>query len=126
MSRKYKRKTDRVSTPLEVLEIAVKAVQQGKTIRQVGKEMKICRMTIKRYMDKKKLGEVTNPGYKRSALAKQVLNDNMEKELAAHIMKLAEMFHGIGVKQCCELDFEFAQGNNTDMPVSWTRDKKAG
>ncbi|KAF3848889.1 hypothetical protein F7725_015386, partial [Dissostichus mawsoni] len=44
MPRKYKRKTDRVSTPLEELERAVKEVQQGKTIRQVGKEMKICRM----------------------------------------------------------------------------------
>ena len=32
-------------------------------------------------MDKKNLGEVANPGYKRSALTKQVLNNNMEKEL---------------------------------------------
>ncbi|KAK1891442.1 Sodium channel protein type 7 subunit alpha [Dissostichus eleginoides] len=34
MPRKYKRKTDRVSTPLEELERAVKEVQQGKTICQ--------------------------------------------------------------------------------------------
>ncbi|KAF3842780.1 hypothetical protein F7725_001629 [Dissostichus mawsoni] len=34
MPRKYKRKTDRVSTPLEELERAVKEVQQGKTIQE--------------------------------------------------------------------------------------------
>jgi DNA-binding NarL/FixJ family response regulator len=32
------------------LERAVKEVQEGKTIRQVGKEMKICRMTITRFV----------------------------------------------------------------------------
>ena len=81
--RRYKRKTDRVSTPLDELERAVREVQQGKTI--LGKEMKICRMTIKRYMDKKKVGEVTKPGYERTAVAKQVFNENIEKELADHI-----------------------------------------
>ncbi|KAI4802368.1 hypothetical protein KUCAC02_020209 [Chaenocephalus aceratus] len=106
MPRKYKRKTDRVSTPLEELERAVKEVQQGKTIRQVGKEMKICRMTIKRYMDKKNIGEVTKPGYERTAVAKRIFNENMEKELADHIKTLA-MFHGIGVMKCRELAFEF-------------------
>ncbi|KAI4826997.1 hypothetical protein KUCAC02_030425 [Chaenocephalus aceratus] len=126
MPRKYKRKTDRVSTPLEELERAVKEVQPGKTIRQVGKEMKICRMTIKRYMDKKKIGEVTKPGYERTAVAKRVFNENMEKELADHIKTLAAMFHGIGVMKCRELAFEFAQRNSIDMPASWTRDEKAG
>ncbi|XP_034061484.1 uncharacterized protein LOC117539414 isoform X2 [Gymnodraco acuticeps] len=126
MPRTYKRKTDRVSTPLEELERAVKEVQQGKTIRQVGKEMKICRMTIKRHMDKKKIGEVTKPGYERTAVAKRVFNENMEKELADHIKTLAAMFHGIGVMKCRELAFEFAQRNSIDMPASWTRDEKAG
>ena len=93
MPRKYKRKTDRVST--EELERALEEVQ-GKTIRQVGKEMKICRMTIKRYMDKKKVGEVTKPGYERTAAAKHVFNETMEKELADHIETLAAMFHGTG------------------------------
>ncbi|KAI4799638.1 hypothetical protein KUCAC02_016765 [Chaenocephalus aceratus] len=41
MPRKYKRKTDRVSTPLEEVERAVKEVQQGKTIRQFAQRNSI-------------------------------------------------------------------------------------
>ncbi len=81
MPRTYKRKTDRASTPLVELDRAVKEVQQGKTIRQVAREMKICRMTLKRFMEKKKI-EVTKTGYKRTGLANQVVRENMETELA--------------------------------------------
>lgn len=126
MPRKYNRKTDRVSIPLKELERAVKEVEEGKTIRQVGKEMKICRMTIKRYMEKKKIGEVTKPGYERTASANRVLPEQMEKELADHIKTLAAMFHGITALKCRELAFEFGQRNYIDMPSSWTRDEKAG
>ena len=63
-------------------------------------------------MDKKKIGEVTKPGYERTAAAKQVFNETMDKELADHIKTPAAMFHGIGAMKCCELAFEFAQRNN--------------
>ena len=33
--------------------------------------MKICRITMNRYMDKKKTGEVTKPGYERTAEKEQ-------------------------------------------------------
>ncbi|KAG1928645.1 hypothetical protein F2P79_023514 [Pimephales promelas] len=54
MPRTYKRKTDRASTPLVELDRAVKEVQQGKTIRQVARKMKIYRMTLKQFMEKKR------------------------------------------------------------------------
>lgn len=60
-------------------------------------------------MAKKNLGEVTKPGYERTAVAKQVFNENMERELADHIKTLAAMFHGICVMKCRELALEFAQ-----------------
>lgn len=75
-------------------------------------------------MYQKKLGEVTKPGYERMAVFK-VFKKNMAKELADHIKTVAAMFHGIGVKKYCELAFKFAQINNSDMPASWTRDKKS-
>ncbi len=115
MPRTYKRKTDRASTPLVELDRAVKEVQQGKTIRQVAREMKICRMTLKRFMEKKKIG-----------LANQVLRENIETELADHIKALAAMFHGISAMKCRELAFEYARRNGIDIPGSWIREKKAG
>ncbi|CAL8338420.1 unnamed protein product [Boreogadus saida] len=52
MPTQYKWKTRQVvPTPLEQLERAVKEVQEGKTIAQVGKERKICRMTINKMCD---------------------------------------------------------------------------
>ncbi len=126
MPRTYKWKTDRASTPLVELDRAVKEVQQGKTIRQVAREIKSCRMTLKRFMEKKKIGEVTKTGYKRTGLANQVVRENMETELADHIKALAAMFHGISAMKCRELAFEYAQRNGIDIPGSWIREKKTG
>ncbi len=121
----YKRKTDRASTPLVELDRAVKEVQQGKTIHQVAREMKICRLTLKRFMEKKKI-EVTKTGYKRTGLANQVFKENMETELADHIKALAAMFHSISAMKFRELAFEYARRNGIDIPTSWIREKKAG
>ncbi|XP_026120671.1 NLR family CARD domain-containing protein 3-like [Carassius auratus] len=54
MPRTYTRKTNRASTALVKLDRAVKEMQQGKTISQVAREMNICRMTLKRFREKKK------------------------------------------------------------------------
>lgn len=56
MSRCYKRKTDRHSTSVAEMERAVQEVQKGKYIRQVAIEMKINRINIAGYMNKKKKG----------------------------------------------------------------------
>ena len=77
-------------------------------MRQVAREMKICRMTLKRFMEKKNIGEVTKTGYKRTGLANQVFKEYTETELADHIKALAVMFHGISAMKCCELAFEYA------------------
>uniref|UniRef100_A0A3Q3IWA6 HTH psq-type domain-containing protein n=1 Tax=Monopterus albus TaxID=43700 RepID=A0A3Q3IWA6_MONAL len=126
MPRTYKRKTDRASAPLVELDRAVKEVQKRKIIRQVAREMKICRMTLKRYMEKKKIAEVIKTGYKRTGLANLVFKENMETELADHIKAPAPMFHGISAMKCRELAFEYAQRNGIDIPASWIREKKAG
>uniref|UniRef100_A0A6Q2Y6G7 Resolvase HTH domain-containing protein n=1 Tax=Esox lucius TaxID=8010 RepID=A0A6Q2Y6G7_ESOLU len=104
----YKWKTDRASTLLVELDRAVKVVQQGKSIRQVAREMKICRMTLQRFMEKKKIATMT--GYKRTELANQVFKEYMETELSDHIKALAAMFHGIRAMKCCELAFEYKAG----------------
>uniref|UniRef100_A0A8C2CX87 Transposase n=1 Tax=Cyprinus carpio TaxID=7962 RepID=A0A8C2CX87_CYPCA len=108
----YKRKTDRASTALVELERAVKVVLQEKTIRQVAREMKICRMTLKRFREKKKI-EVTKTGYKSI-------------KVYIYIKVLAAMFYGISAMKCRELAFEYAQRNGIDIPASWIREKKSG
>uniref|UniRef100_A0A3Q0RFD0 HTH psq-type domain-containing protein n=1 Tax=Amphilophus citrinellus TaxID=61819 RepID=A0A3Q0RFD0_AMPCI len=108
MPRNYKRKT-------------------GRSIRQVARQMNICRMSLKRYMEKKKIdGKEIRPGYKRTGLANQIFDEHMEKELAEHIKALAAMFHGLSPMKCRELAFEYAQRNDINIPASWIREEKAG
>ncbi|KAL2086177.1 hypothetical protein ACEWY4_017236 [Coilia grayii] len=127
MPRIYKRKTGRASTPLQDMDRAVKEVEKGKSIREVARQMNICRMTLKRYMEKKKIdGKEIRPGYERTGLANQVFDEHMEKELAEHIKALAAMFHGLSPMKCRELAFEYAQRNDISIPASWIREEKAG
>lgn len=52
--------------------------------------MKIYRMTLKQHMVLKEVQR-----YKRTGLASQVLNEEIETELADHIKTLAAMFHSL-------------------------------
>lgn len=62
MPRIYKRRTDRASSTLVDLDRGERKVQKGKSIRQATRNMKIDRMTLKRYMDMKQLGELKSTG----------------------------------------------------------------
>uniref|UniRef100_A0A3B3RFG3 Uncharacterized protein n=1 Tax=Paramormyrops kingsleyae TaxID=1676925 RepID=A0A3B3RFG3_9TELE len=48
----------------------------------------------------------------------------IEKELADHIKKLADQFHGLTLKKCCELAMELANRYNIPVPKNW-REKAA-
>ena len=108
MPRTYKRKTSWGSTPLEEMKRAASDVKGGKSIRSVAKERNIDRSTLSRYMKKREAKEVKTIGYSGTAEAKRVFSEEVEKELADHIKKLAEQFHGLTPKKCCELALELA------------------
>ncbi|XP_058885643.1 uncharacterized protein LOC117972802 [Acipenser ruthenus] len=126
MPRVYKRKTNRGSTPLEDIERAAKEVAEGKSIRSVARAQKIDRMTLKRYMDKQEQGEVPRSGYDRVAEAQKIFNEKIESELAGHIKKLLDQFHGLSPLKCRELAFELAKRNDITVPENWCREERAG
>uniref|UniRef100_A0AAZ1XKP8 HTH psq-type domain-containing protein n=1 Tax=Oreochromis aureus TaxID=47969 RepID=A0AAZ1XKP8_OREAU len=98
MPRTYRRKTSWGSTPLEEIERAASEVKGGKSIRSVAKERQIDRSTLRRYI--------------KRGTHRRVFSEEVEKELAEHIKKLAEQFHGISPKKCRELALELAGRNN--------------
>ncbi|XP_063325405.1 uncharacterized protein zgc:113274 [Pelmatolapia mariae] len=116
MPRTYRRKTSWGSTPLEEIERAASEVKGGKSIRSVAKERQIDRSTLRRYIKKRDTQEVKSVGYSGTASAKRVFSEEVEKELAEHIKKLAEQFHGISPKKCRELALELAGRNNIVLP----------
>ncbi|XP_026019298.1 uncharacterized protein LOC113019676 [Astatotilapia calliptera] len=126
MPRTYRRKTSWGSTPLEEIERAASEVKGGKSIRSVAKERQIDRSTLRRYIKKRDTQEVKSVGYSGTASAKRVFSEEVEKELAEHIKKLAEQFHGISPKKCRELALELAGRNNIPTPSNWTEKGLAG
>ncbi|XP_034535041.1 uncharacterized protein zgc:113274 [Notolabrus celidotus] len=126
MPRSYKRKTNWGSTPLEEMERAAADVKGGKSIRSVAKDRNVDRSTLRRYIKKKEVKEVKSVGYSGTAEAKRVFTKEVEKDLADHIKKLAEQFHGLTPKKCCELALELAERNNIPVPNNWNEKGLAG
>uniref|UniRef100_A0A3B4XFV9 Zgc:113274 n=1 Tax=Seriola lalandi dorsalis TaxID=1841481 RepID=A0A3B4XFV9_SERLL len=115
MPRTYKRKTNWGSTPLEALERAANDVKAGRSIRSVATERKIDRCTLRRYIKKREVKEVKVAGYSGTA-----------EELADHIKKLADQFHGLTPKKCRELSLELVIRNNIPTPSNWREKSLAG
>lgn len=126
MPRKYSRKTNWGSTPLEEMQRAATEVQGGKSIRKVATERKIDRSTLRRFLKKKEGGAVRVAGYTGTANAKRVFTEEMEEDLANHVKKLSDQFHGLTAKKCRDLAFEMAERNNIPVPESWKDNRSAG
>ncbi|XP_018543368.2 LOW QUALITY PROTEIN: uncharacterized protein LOC108890839 [Lates calcarifer] len=127
MPRNYTRKTRWGLTPIEEMKRAVSDVKgQQWSIRSVAKERNIDRSTLQRYIKKSEEKEVKMTGYMGTAEANRIFPLELEKELADHIKKLAEQFHGLTQKKCRELASELAERNNIPTPSNWTEKGLAG
>lgn len=94
------RKTNWDSTPLEEIAWAANDVKNGKSIRSVAK-------------DKSIVGIKNELNWVKTVEAKRVLTEEVDKELADHMKKLGDQFHGLTPKKWCEL------GNGTKKQHSW-------
>ena len=56
---------------------------------------------------------------------KQMLNTVYETELAAHIIKLSDMYFSVSLDQCQKMAYEFATANATLILSSWERNCRA-
>jgi hypothetical protein len=103
--RKYKRKTNRGNTPIDEVKRAADAVTRGQSVRAASRDYAIDRMTLKRFIDKRSKDDRASAGYKTLSMNKLVIPGAMESDLAAHIVHLADMFHGVTVTKCCEIAY---------------------
>ena len=96
--RTYVRKTQRGSTPKDVMERAVKAVVEGgQSYRAVGKDFGIDHITLYRYCKKfQRTSVMTEVGYKKIRI---VFSDREEVLLAEYIEKAAKTFYGLSPKE---------------------------
>lgn len=126
MPQTYKRKTNRNVDDVR-LRNAAEAVESGKSIRTAAKDFGVDRMTLTRYIAKKKQSVNAVVGYLNCKLMNQVFkNDQMELDLAEHIKGLAARYHGLSKEKCKKLAYEFAVHNDVKVPQNWVNDGKAG
>ena len=108
----YKHKTDRANkTPANVMQRAADTVAAGGKWRTTAKDFGIDRMTLKRFIDKKVKEPNVPTGYDAVLLSHSVFTHMMEADLANHV-KILDMFHGLTIVKCRELEYEFARHNN--------------
>ncbi|KAK9523099.1 hypothetical protein VZT92_019523 [Zoarces viviparus] len=128
MPRNYTRKTTWGQTPLAEMESAAAEVMQGKkSLRKAGRDRNIDKTTLKRFIKKKKKGEVKSVAWGAVAEAKRIFTDEMEEELAKHLKQLADQFHGLAPvnwhlntqRTTISLSLPIGQRNNvqSDVPV---------
>lgn len=125
MPRNYIRKTNRANNK-DSLEHALADVNMGSSVRQAAKTHGVDRITLTRFIDRKQKGEEPGVAYSGTRQAKMVFTDNMEKELAAHIIALADSFYGLSKDKTLEMAYEFAIQNHVTVPPSWIQNKRAG
>ncbi|KAJ8050052.1 hypothetical protein HOLleu_03095 [Holothuria leucospilota] len=125
MPQEYTRKTQRGSAT-GVLQRAAEAVQGGLSVRAAAENFNVDRMTLSRYIAKKKENPHGVHGYANCKLSNLIFTSEMEADLAMHIKDLAARYHGLSKDKCRALIYEYATRNNVKVPENWSVKKKAG
>ena len=114
MVRTYKRKTNRGSYGSDNLKSALKAVQEGMSLKKGFKEYGVPRKTIRRHAKK----EVGNPGEVYLGRHRIVLSDDVEKELFNLIVYMEKFLYGLCTKDVRKLAYEIAERTGIRHPFS--------
>ena len=108
-----------------MLEATHKINQENRSLRSVAKEMKICPMSLHRFVKRHTSGAAAEfkIGYKRS---RQVFSDDEERELVKCLKESSVMYFGLSPKQVQRLTLKCALVHNKNIPAAWRRDEMAG
>ncbi|XP_036428835.1 uncharacterized protein zgc:113274 [Colossoma macropomum] len=131
MVRNYIRKTERGSTPPDIMLRAVRQVKlQNRTIRSTAKEFGIHYRTLCRYCRKFTVEEIegrqmeptTTVGYIKNKL---ILPLELEENLVKYISKESDVYYGLSPKETRKLAYQFAVAHNIKVPKVWSDNEQA-
>lgn len=125
MGRKYNKKTTR-GVDIAQLVGAAKLVAEGKSsTRKAAKAFDVPNTTFQRYLNSSE-EEKKEFGYTKCRSANMVFTIELEQLLATHVKDMDNRYHGLSVKKCTELAYEFAIRNHLSVPNSWVEKHSAG
>ncbi|KAL7299271.1 hypothetical protein TKK_0007856 [Trichogramma kaykai] len=131
MVRSYKRKTNRVSTPRNIIVLAMKQVKfEGCTMRHAAAEFGIPLSSLSRYcaqMNIKSQKEIPENeitiGYCRP---RAVFSMVQESNLAQHVKKSLRVQSRLSSLKIRRLAYEYATALGLNLPTNWKKDYMAG
>lgn len=116
MPRKYIRKTNRGTWSAENLKAALKAIENGRSQREVAKAFNIPRATLQDHI---KCGSPSKIPLGR----KPIFTTAEEKELTDQVIKLGKLFYGITPLEIQRCAYTYAVKNKLKHPFSPTHEK---
>lgn len=126
MARGRIRKSDKGSFSAVQMGNAIKAVNNGSSIRGAAKNFNLKFQTLARYVKKhKEAGDAPirlTPNYS----CRKIFTNEQENDLKQYIIKCSKMCYGQSTFNIRKLAYEMATINNIEVPDSWKKDKIAG
>ncbi|KAJ4430341.1 hypothetical protein ANN_22557 [Periplaneta americana] len=112
MPRNRLRSTDKAKWTKDDIEKAIKAVNDGRSVKSASKMFNIPRTTLR---DRLKASNTEKPALGR----KPLFSEEQEKELRDHLLLLSKLFYGFSITELRRLAFDLAEANK--IPHSFNR-----
>lgn len=116
--RNYKRKSDRGTKSVELMQRAADLViNENKPLRQVCRDYELSKTSLSRFIKRMKNDPVNlRFGY---GSPRQIFNKEQEASLTEYLLKLAQIFHGIGPKEVRRMAYDCAIKYKISVPSTW-------
>lgn len=117
----------RVKFSKDILEEAIRAVLEGKSVREAAREYSITKSTLWNYVKAHQTSGSATVNVKLGRNdTQQVFSKEQESELASYLDKAARLHYGLTKKDARSLAFQYADINNINCPEKWKTEKLAG
>lgn len=130
MVRTYQKKSDKQPTTPRKIKEAIKAVNDGWSIRQAAAHHQLGRETLRAAIKKAKEAPVPLEllDLKLTFKSRNVFPESLDNEIADYCILMAQTGYGLTVSAARDLAFEVADKNRDKLkiPPNWHRDRKAG
>ena len=100
-----------------MLKRAAKCVnEEGMFYRKAAANFNVDKMTLMRYMKKKKANLTCTIGYRVTIVNNKIFSPELKQQLSSHIVHLADMFLGLSAEKFKELAVQFPAANKLSIP----------
>lgn len=118
---RYKKKSNRIEIPRDIIERAIDDVHAGAQILPTAKKYEIPRSSLQRYL--KLEGPLKNTDEKY--ITRKIFTTDEEKALGEYLIRCSQLHYGMTKLNCRKFAYEYAVANGKVIPENWKQHKYA-